>query len=200
MKVDDITKIAQGKYINFFKADGHGESGPDKIERNFVWEFFSRKNEVSTEPDSKESPADAVVVIALHVKDEHDTSPRLVLIKQFRPPVRDFVYELPAGIIDPGEDAETAAKRELKEETGLDVIEIIDKSPKIYNSPGCTDETCCVVTVACIGELSTSNLEDNEFIETMLLTNNDMADIMRSDPIMGAKCWLVMGALDSILK
>src|SRR5690606_34542534 len=49
------------------------------------------------------------------VKDEKG---RILLERQYRPAVDDFVYELPAGWIDPGETAEEASKREVKEETG----------------------------------------------------------------------------------
>lgn len=42
----------------------------------------------------------------------------VVLIRQFRPPVSGYVIELPAGLCDPGEQLESAARRELLEETG----------------------------------------------------------------------------------
>ena len=42
----------------------------------------------------------------------------VILIRQFRPPVNGYVIELPAGLCDPGEKLEDAARRELLEETG----------------------------------------------------------------------------------
>jgi 8-oxo-dGTP pyrophosphatase MutT (NUDIX family) len=44
---------------------------------------------------------------------------RLVLVRQYRPGIGAVHYELPAGVVDAGEDVETAAKRELGEETGF---------------------------------------------------------------------------------
>ena len=49
---------------------------------------------------------------------EKNGEPHLVVTKQFRPPVGAHVLELPAGLIDAGEDAAVAAERELLEETG----------------------------------------------------------------------------------
>jgi 8-oxo-dGTP pyrophosphatase MutT (NUDIX family) len=51
-------------------------------------------------------------VVAITGQDE------VVLIRQFRPPLAGFVVEVPAGLCDPGEDLETAAQRELIQETG----------------------------------------------------------------------------------
>jgi len=48
-----------------------------------------------------------------------DDKGRVLLVKQYRFPARDFLWELPAGKIDPGETALQGAKRELKEETGF---------------------------------------------------------------------------------
>lgn len=47
-------------------------------------------------------------------------SGRLPLIRQFRPAVEDYTLELPAGLLEPGEDPRQAALRELLEETGLE--------------------------------------------------------------------------------
>ncbi len=48
-----------------------------------------------------------------------DDRNRILLVRQYRLPVRRFTWELPAGRVDPGETALKAAKRELKEETGF---------------------------------------------------------------------------------
>ena len=48
-----------------------------------------------------------------------DSRGRVLMVRQFRAPARAYVWELPAGQIDPGETALGAARRELKEETGF---------------------------------------------------------------------------------
>jgi ADP-ribose pyrophosphatase len=49
---------------------------------------------------------------------------RIPLVRQYRPAVESFTWELPAGLVDPGEDAAESCKRELREETGLAAIAV----------------------------------------------------------------------------
>ena len=62
------------------------------------------------------APSAAVVILA--VLRRQGAEPHTLLVKQFRPPMGAHTVELPAGLIDPGESAQLAALRELKEETG----------------------------------------------------------------------------------
>jgi len=64
----------------------------------------------------------------------------VVLVRQFRPPVRDALTEIPAGLLDiEGEDATTCAERELFEETGFRA-EGLTFLGGTFLSPGFTDE------------------------------------------------------------
>ena len=50
----------------------------------------------------------------------------VILERQYRHPVRDYLFEIPAGTLDPGETAMACARRELEEETGYVAVEIIE--------------------------------------------------------------------------
>lgn len=63
----------------------------------------------------------------------------LILIKQFRYPVKKFLFELPAGKLDPGEEPERCARRELEEETGF-ISDRWERIASIYTTPGFCDE------------------------------------------------------------
>ena len=93
----------------------------------------------------------------------------VLLQKQFRPPVGGVCIEAPAGLIDEGETIESAALRELREETGY-VGKIVDVSPTIFNDPGFTNTNMALVTVEVDMSLPEnqnpkSQLEDSEFIQ-----------------------------------
>lgn len=75
----------------------------------------------------------AVGLVAITEDDE------IILVKQYRKAIDKEIYEIPAGMVDFGEEPQEAALRELKEETGYDA----DKSEylfEIYSSPGFTNE------------------------------------------------------------
>lgn len=74
-------------------------------------------------------------VAALAVHDDG----QVVLIRQYRYPVDDGVWELPAGRLDPGETALEGARRELEEETGLRAASI-EPMGVFYTTPGFCDE------------------------------------------------------------
>ena len=67
-------------------------------------------------------------------------SGKIILVKQFRYPLQEVLYELPAGKLDEDEDPMICAERELKEETGYSSTNI-SKLGSIYTTPGfCTEE------------------------------------------------------------
>jgi len=76
--------------------------------------------------------------------------------------VGGFVYNFPAGLIDKGETPQEAGKRELKEETGLDVISIEDTLFDSYSAIGFSNETNAVIIGKADGTFapSTSTLEE----------------------------------------
>jgi ADP-ribose pyrophosphatase len=64
---------------------------------------------------------------------------RVILIKQYRPSVDREMWELPAGSLDPNEQAEAAAARECEEEIGL-VPRRIERIRGLFPTPGFCDE------------------------------------------------------------
>jgi ADP-ribose pyrophosphatase len=82
----------------------------------------------------------SVVVLAV---DDARAVPRVLLERQYRHAAADFLWELPAGRIDPGESEQKAAERELLEETGYAATHW-KRILKFYSSPGFIDETMAV--------------------------------------------------------
>jgi ADP-ribose pyrophosphatase len=82
----------------------------------------------------------SVVVLAV---DDSNATPRVLLERQYRHAASDYLWELPAGRIDPGEKELAAAKRELLEETGYTASKW-KRILKFYASPGFVAETMSV--------------------------------------------------------
>ena len=184
-KVDQINTLAETKYLKLYNAKYTNRMGED---RN--WTIASRKPIEKLNNrffKGEEDQVDAVVILAKHVEKN-----KLVLIKQFRVPIGDYVIEFPAGLIDGEEDIKEAVKRELKEETGLELLDIdIEKTKnKVYLSPGMTDESVAMVYCSCRGEVSLDNLENDEDIEVLLLDKEELKNLLNSDFRIDVKAYL----------
>lgn len=82
----------------------------------------------------------SIVIMAV---DDTRPEPRVLLARQYRHPANDYLWELPAGRIDPGESELEGAKRELIEETGYSAAHW-RRALYFYSSPGFLDETMAV--------------------------------------------------------
>lgn len=127
-------------------------------------ETYPRRWEVASRTTKKaDCVADAVVVLGLLRLFD---GPRLLLVRQFRPPMRAISVELPAGLIDPGESAEQAALRELREETGfVGIVRRVHKPASL--SPGMASEVVVLVEVDIQGEARGQQLDVGENIEVV---------------------------------
>jgi ADP-ribose pyrophosphatase len=121
----------------------------------------------------------AVAVIA--VTNEN----KLVLVRQFRKALEKTIYEIPAGKLDAGEEAETCARRELKEETGYHA-ENWNKLTSFYTSPGFADEYIHLFEASQL-RLGEASLDDDEFVECVELTLEECVKKIESGEICDAK-------------
>ena len=104
----------------------------------------------------------------------------MLLNKEFRLALGDWVINFPAGLIDAGETPEESAKRELKEETGLDLVEITDILPLSYSAIGFSNESnVCVLGIAeGTFQESTSDVEE---IEAGWYTKEEVRQLMQNE-------------------
>jgi ADP-ribose pyrophosphatase len=124
----------------------------------------------------------SVVVLAV---DDISKEPRVLLERQYRYAAQDYMLELPAGRIDPGEDALTAGKRELLEETGYTAAHW-KRALFFYPSPGFLEETMTVFLARGI-KPGTPQPEDDERIDYDLLPLSTVVKHIMSGKIRDGK-------------
>lgn len=88
---------------------------------------------------------------------------KIVMVKQYRKAAEDFLLEIPAGKIDPGEDPYLTAVRELKEETGY-TAEKITKLTEMLPTPGYSEEVLYIYLAEGLAPGET-NFDENEAID-----------------------------------
>jgi len=109
----------------------------------------------------------------------------VVMMRQFRPALKKYIYELPAGTLDPGESIAVCARRELLEETGLKPRKLV-KLGAIYPVPGYSTEIIHIfkawdLTVTC------AQPEEYEVIETISMTKSQVQKLFKQGQLMDAK-------------
>lgn len=110
---------------------------------------------------------------------------RVALVKQYRHPAKEFLFEIPAGTLEIGEDPETGAKRELEEEIGV-VCKNIEKLTEFYVSPGFLTEKMHVFLATDFIETE-QNLDEDETIEIAKFTFPEAFEMIRKNKIQDAK-------------
>jgi ADP-ribose pyrophosphatase len=186
-RIKKLIPLAESRFLSLYDAEYENRKGNEKH-----WIVASRKNFETLKlqyAGEKEETIDAVIIASLHRETKS-----LVLIKQFRIPLNDYVYELPAGLLDSNESMETAVKRELKEETGLSLLDInYEKSKgKVYVSAGMTDESVAMVYCTCEGTISNEYLEADEDIEAILVTQQEAKELLKKDLKMDIKVFMAL--------
>jgi len=123
--------------------------------------------------------ADVVAIVALDEKDN------VLLVKQYRKPVEKELLEIPAGGVEPGENPDDSARRELQEETGY-LPRKIKKIGGVYASPGyCTELLYLYLATDLIP--SRLKADDDEHIELIRVPLSRIPKLVSSGKICDAK-------------
>lgn len=180
-RTESPVALCKTRWLNLFETRwSHGGA-------EGAWYFASRKSEPRPFPVA----ADAVVIAP--ILRQSGQPPRTLIVKEFRVPVGAWTYGFPAGLIDPGETVEQTIARELKEEAGLLLEEIVSLSPPIYSSCGMTDEAFIQAFVhvqLCPGG---ARPEASEAIVPMILDLDGVNRVLAANDLpFDSKCWLVL--------
>ena len=171
MKYQGIRKIHEGRFITRYDVDYITTEGNPK-----TYEIISRNRNIQTLDDLQNKKPNAVVMILTDERGEH-----ILVNREYRMAMAQWIYNFPAGLIDPGERPEESARRELWEETGLRLVRIDDILDNSYSAIGFSNErNICVFGVA-EGEFRKSTSDSEEIIPNWF-TKEEIKQLLRTEP------------------
>ena len=119
----------------------------------------------------------------------------VILIRQYRHAVNRWLWEVPAGSVDPGESPEAAAKRECHEEIGL-VPDTVVRLGALYPTPGYCDEEMFFFRVSGLTEpTEAAAVDEDEHIEAKRFTLREARDMVRRGEVVDMKTVVALGLI-----
>ena len=177
-RILSVEKKTDNRFLNMY--DLHYEN---KVGKRGLYHVASRAKSIEEmKLTTKKNRPDGVIIYSIYGEKKD----KMVLVRQYRFSIDDYVYELPAGLVDEGETYAVAGARELKEETGLDFhpLEVDEMYHKpFFTTIGMTDESCATVYGYATGTVSQEGLEDNEELEVVLADRAEVARILREENV-----------------
>ena len=116
---------------------------------------------------------------------EHDADPDVLLVRQYRYAAGGDIYEVPAGIIEPGETWEECAERELEEEAGVRAGRLVALTT-IHTTPGFTNEEIHLYAAFDLVP-GRARADDDEFLEVVRLPLSRVLEMVRAGDITDGK-------------
>lgn len=165
------------KYELYYDSDG----------QDVCWEVISL-NDLKTAEDLA-CRKTAVEIIARFEDGDY------LLCREFRFAVNDYVWEFPTGIIDGDETPEEAAKRELQEETGLELVSVDRALPPACYCVGLTDEIIVPLFVTVRGEMRPCDEAYEEIAPRKMSLEAIRALLAQEDVKITETCMLVLAMM-----
>lgn len=174
MKIKSVEKIQELKFLKSYRIEFEDKEGNQKN-----WEIVSRgdKKRLLDEIQNGNIFSDGAMIFAIS-KDKSE----VCMIKEFRVPAGRYVYSVPAGLSDMNESIESAAIREFKEETGMD-LEVVKVDTPRYTSVGLSNETVNIVYGYYSGTPTNAYLESTEDISVEIVDKARAMEIIKNEVV-----------------
>jgi len=151
----------------------------------YQWRVFTLEKEnvtlgngVTTDLDVIHHPGAAAMV---PLTDDN----QVILLRQYRHAIRRNIWEIPAGTLEPGEDHESCARREVEEETGFSTAQLV-RLGQIIPVPGYSDETITLFLCTALSPTK-QNLDRDEQITVQSVPLDEALAMISSGEIQDAK-------------
>lgn len=177
-RIKSIKKQTENRFLNLYELEA--ERRDHKIYPYYMASRSSAPEALKI--STKENKPDGVIIYGIHGEKKD----KVVLVKQYRYPIDAYIYEFPAGLVEPEEEMKEAAVREFYEETGLKLSPI--QVPDGYSKPffttiGMTDESCGTIYGYCDGIPTNIHQESSEDIQIILADREECKRILREENV-----------------
>ena len=166
MELMKFEKVRDGKYLKNYELTYRNKAGREK-----KYEMVSRRELAGIE-DVGGKPS-GVSIVATY-------GDRMLLLHEFRMGVNRTIYNLCAGMLEPGESIEECVARELYEETGLSISNIRAILPPSYSAVGISDMKTYIAIVDVEGDFS-DHTSDNEMIQARFYSREEVAALLQTE-------------------
>ena len=176
-RVKGVKRQTNNRFLNLYELDAVFRDGS-----RAPYYVASRRKDVDyIKAVTHDNHADGVILYGVYGEEKD----KVVLIRQFRYPINGYVYEFPAGLVEPGEDMLDAGVREMQEETGLEFrpVDAGSYSRPFFTTIGMTDESCGTVYGYCSGTPSVAGQEGTEDIQVVLADREECKRILREENV-----------------
>ena len=176
-RVKGVKRQTNNRFLNLYELDAVFRDGS----RAPYYVASRRKDVDSIKAVTHDNHADGVILYGVYGEEKD----KVVLIRQFHYPINGYVYEFPAGLVEPGEDMLDAGVREMQEETGLEFrpVDAGSYSRPFFTTIGMTDESCGTVYGYCSGTPSVAGQEGTEDIQVVLADREECKRILREENV-----------------
>lgn len=182
-----IDKLTDNPFLNLYHIDAVTKTG-----KEFNYYFASRNKEDKLKACTHSNEPEGIAIYAIR----RENPGQIVMIRQFRYPLNDYMYEIPAGLVDAGETPAQSAIREMKEETGLS-LEVYEGGDACFRRPfflaqGLTDESGVMVYGYAAGEISAAGQEESEDIEVLFVDRKQARKILATERVSVRAAYMLM--------
>ena len=176
-EIRNIQQKTHNRFLNYYELEAVHRDGSVS-----PYYMASRAKDVSQlKAVTHENKPDGVILYGVYGEQKD----KVVLIRQYRYPLGDYVYEFPAGLVEEGEEMGAAGIREMYEETGL-AFTPVDAgccSRPFFTTVGMTDESCGTVFGYCTGEPTSAHEEASEEIQVILADRAEARRILQEENV-----------------
>ena len=176
-EIKSIQQKTHNRYLNYYELEAVHRDGSVS-----PYYMTSRAKDASQlKAVTRQNRPDGVILYGVYGEEKD----RVVLIRQYRYPLGDYVYEFPAGLVEEGEEMGAAGVREMYEETGLTFtpVDAGCYSRPFFTTVGMTDESCGMVFGYCSGTPTSIHEESSEEIQVILADRAEAKRILREENV-----------------